>query len=74
MSTVTTVELTVPQTIESVANRTVYTSTVTLLHVVQEDDALTVYASNEAGVQAVYTAENMSRWPAWLAGMVPVSA
>ncbi|WP_327379388.1 hypothetical protein [Streptomyces sp. NBC_01212] len=74
MKTVTTVDLTDPQPIGTIVNHTLYTSTVNVLHVVQEDEALTVYASNATGVQAVYSAADMDRWPAWLAAMVPVSA
>ncbi|MGW6638522.1 hypothetical protein [Streptomyces cyaneofuscatus] len=71
-NTVTTIDVTPARSIEQTVNHMHVTTEITTLHVAPDSESTTlVYASNSAGVQKVYSAANLDRWPTWLKGLVP---
>ncbi|OSC76474.1 hypothetical protein B5180_01585 [Streptomyces sp. BF-3] len=71
-STVITVDVVPARSIEQTVNRTRFITQITTLHVAPDSEGTTlVYASNGTGVQKVYSAASLDRWPAWLKGLVP---
>ncbi|CAM5403735.1 hypothetical protein ACTFBT_00975 [Streptomyces microflavus] len=69
---VTTIDVTPARSIDQIVNDSRFATEITTLHVAPDSDStVLVYASNGVGVQKVYSAANLDRWPAWLKGLVP---
>ncbi|CAM5410835.1 hypothetical protein SMICM304S_11449 [Streptomyces microflavus] len=66
---VTTIDVTPARSIDQIVNDSRFATEITTLHVAPDSDStVLVYASNGVGVQKVYSAANLDRWPAWLKG------